>query len=307
MARAPEAWDCLVVGAGPAGLSAAVYMGRFRRRTVVVDDESGRWAYGQRNENYLGFPNGVSALRLHRLGREQAERFGVAFRKGTVVRVRPREKGFLAETTRAPVEARTVIWAAGVQDQWPSFPEARRLVGERLFSCIVCDGWRTLDGDVLLIGDDDKAAGTTLQFRTYTRRLTLLVDPASARLSPRARQRLIDAGIRILRGTVRHARTEDGAVGVRLSDGSALRADYLFSLRGPRPRTQPLAELAVELARNGHVRIDDRNRTSLPGLLAAGDVTDKHSHQVASAVHEGAQAAQAANALLYPPLQRLAP
>ncbi len=69
-------WERVIVGAGPPGLSAVVYMGRFKRKTLLVDSGEGRWVYGQRNENYLGFPHGVSSRRLHTLGVAQASRFG---------------------------------------------------------------------------------------------------------------------------------------------------------------------------------------------------------------------------------------
>ncbi len=82
-----EIWDCIIVGAGPAGLSAAIYMGRFRRRTLVINDGDGRWSYDQRNENYLGFPEGVSARHLHELGVAQAERFDVTFSAACVTSV----------------------------------------------------------------------------------------------------------------------------------------------------------------------------------------------------------------------------
>ena len=92
---------------------------------------------------------------------------------------------------------------------------------------------------------------------------------------------------------------------VVLDDKRTLEADILFSLYGSTPRTDLLRALPVALARNGHIRIDDKNRTNLPGLFAAGDCDDKHSHQVISAAAEGAMAAQAANQALYPPRQRL--
>src|SRR6188508_1779275 len=152
-----KTWDCIIVGAGPAGLSAAVYMGRFRRRTLVLDSGDGRWSYGQVNENYLGFPRGVSARRLHALGRAQAERFGVVIRDAAVTAVAPRGAGYHVRYHGGQAEARTLIWAAGVRDLWPSFPGVRRLVGKHLFWCIVCDGWRTLGKRVVVLGNTDKA------------------------------------------------------------------------------------------------------------------------------------------------------
>src|SRR5258708_27628694 len=87
-------WECVIVGAGPAGLSAAVYMGRFKRRTLVLDCGDGRWSYGQVNQNYLGFPRGVTGIRLHNLGRKQAERFGVVFKDSEVTKVQHDKRGF---------------------------------------------------------------------------------------------------------------------------------------------------------------------------------------------------------------------
>ena len=300
-----KVWDCVIVGAGPAGLSAAVYMGRFRRSTLVIDSGDGRWSYGQTNDNYLGFPRGVRARRLHALGRRQAERFGVVFRQAEVTRIAPRDGGYAVEHGRAHAAARTVIWAAGVRDRWPDFPGVRRLVGHWLFWCIVCDGWRTRGRRVLLLGDRERAVSTALQFLTYTADLVFLARPDS-RLSARCHRKLGEAGIPLLRGRVKRVLAgEKGIARVVLADGSTLRADYIFSLYGSEPRTELLRALPVALAANGHVRIDEKNRTNVPTFFAAGDVTDKHGHQVVAAVHEGAAAAMAANHVLYPPLQRL--
>ena len=299
-------WDCVVVGGGPAGLSAAIYMGRFRRRTLVVDAGDGRWSYGQVNQNYLGFPAGVGALRLHRLGRQQAERFGVAFLAGTVGAIRRESDGFVLRAGRRLLRARTVVWATGVQDHWPDFPGVRRLVGRRLFWCIVCDGWRTWRRPVLVLGHDDACARTTLQFLTYTREVTLLVDPARARLSRLSRERLAEQGVEVRPGRIRSARLREGeCLDVRLDDGRRLRPAFVFSLLGATARTREVHGLGLAFSRKGHIRVDDKNRTAIPGFYAAGDVSDRHSHQVATAVHEGAMAAQAANQVLYPPCQKL--
>jgi thioredoxin reductase (NADPH) len=304
--RNTESWDCVIVGAGPAGLSAAVYMGRFRRKTLVLDDEDGRWSYGQRTENYLGFPRGLTARRLHALGTQQAARFGVRFRKARVTRVLEVGRGFrVTAGRRSRIDTRTVIWATGVQDLWPEFPRAGRLVGRKLFWCIACDGWRARDRRVLLLGDTERAVSTTLQFLTYTRNLTLVTRPRT-RLSRGCRDKLAAAGIPVLVGAIKRVGMRESEIDeVRLTDGRVLKPELIFSLYGSRPKTDVLASLGVKLARNGHVRTDAKGRTSLRGFFAAGDVTNRHSHQVVSAVHEGGEAALAANHSLYPAHQRL--
>jgi thioredoxin reductase (NADPH) len=278
-------------------------MGRFRRRTLVVDDGRGRWSYGQRTDNYLGFPRGLSARRLQSLGQAQAARFGVRFRAGTVRGLARSGRGFRLRLARGSVAARTVIWAAGVQDRWPSFPGARRLVGKRLFWCIVCDGWRTRDRRVLLVGRDDAAGRVALQFLTYTRDVALVLD--GGRVSGRCRRKLDAQGLAVCPGRIERVRVRDDGLQVALADGRVLEVDYIFSLLGHTPRTEPLRALGVSLGPRGHVRADDKGRTSLPGVFAAGDVTDAHAHQVVSAVFEGAEAALAANHALYPPSRKV--
>jgi thioredoxin reductase (NADPH) len=297
-------WDSVVVGAGPAGLSAAVYLGRFRRRTLVLDCGDGRWSYGQTNDNYLGFPGGVPARRLHALGRAQAERFGVRFRAGEVTAI-ARKGGAFVLTAGAKLAARTVVWAAGVHDIWPEFPGARALVGKVLFWCIVCDGWRALGRPIVLLGDDRKAARTALQFLTYTPDITFVTRTRRG-ISRAEEARLAAAGIRVVRGEVARAlEAGHGLRGVQLAGRARVRAELIFSLYGSEPRTALLRALPVALARNGHVRVDAHGRTNLARFFAAGDVTNRHAHQVSSAVHEGAEAAMAANHVLYPERQRL--
>jgi len=283
-------------------------MGRFRRRTLLIDSGEGRWIYGQHNENYLGFPKGVSARRLRTLGVAQAERFGVIPQGGRVEQIEhlPAGQGFRLTTTLGVVTGRTVIWAAGVRDRWPTFPGARRLVGKRLFWCIVCDGWRTLGRDILLLGNIDAAAEDALQFLTYTPHVTLLVDPGKDELSVHARRKLGAAGIQVLSGEVRRVRLSGQNIeGVVLKDGRVLQAELIFSLYGSDPNTELLRGLPVDLTERGMVNINEKGQTSLERFYAAGDVTNHHSDQVASAVHGGAQAAQAANYVLYPVRQQL--
>ena len=300
-----KTWDCVIVGAGPAGLSAAVYMGRFRRSTLVLDSGDGRWSYGQVNDNYLGFPGGVRAQRLHALGRAQAQRFGVTVQDAPVTSIEAgKDGGYRVHHHGGHAGARTVIWAAGVRDRWPDFPGVRRLVGKHLFWCIVCDGWRTQGRRVVILGNTEKDVGTALQFLTYTRDLTFVVD--RPRFGARCRRKLEEAGIPIRPGRIRRvAAGDDGIERVVLDDRSELRPDYIFSLYGSEPRTELLRGLPVALNRSGHVRIDEKNRTNVPTFFAAGDVTDRHGHQVAAAVHEGASAAMSANQVLYPAFQRV--
>jgi thioredoxin reductase (NADPH) len=227
----------VIVGAGPAGLSAAVYMGRFKRRTLVLDCGDGRWSYGQVNHNYLGFPAGVKGTRLHALGRKQAERFGVAFEDSEVTEVQHDKRGFHLKTKKGTHQARTLIWAAGVRDRWPDFQGAKRLVGRHLFWCIVCDGWRTRsaparprqhgpvrrhDAAVPDLHAEDRICATHAEGRPH------------ARSSP-SRHAYVEGKVR------RVVVQKDCVRRVVLDDKRTLEADILFSPYGSNPRTEPCA------------------------------------------------------------------
>ncbi len=136
--------------------------------------------------------------------------------------------------------------------------------------------------------------------------MTLLVDPGKDELSVHARRKLGAAGIQVLSGEVRRVRLSGQNIeGVVLKDGRVLQAELIFSLYGSDPNTELLRGLPVDLTERGMVNINEKGQTSLERFYAAGDVTNHHSDQVASAVHGGAQAAQAANYVLYPVRQQL--
>lgn len=302
---ASKTYDCIILGGGPAGLSAAVYMGRFLRSTLVIDAGRGRAAGHQVNENYLGFPNGIKVRRLRELGRRQAERFGVEFIHDTVTCVRREAECFVVECGPGVRHSRQLIVATGVTDIWPSFPYVERYIGKSLFWCLTCDGYKAQGADLLLLGNSDDAATTTLQFLRFTDRLTLLAHPQHNTISAERRADLKRHGVRLLEDEIARVKGPRGTIqSVLLASGETLQPEYIFSLYGKIPNAQLVAGLGVLLNEAGYIETDENQQTTVPGVFAAGDVTGAHAHQIACAVHEGAMAASAANYALYPPLQR---
>jgi thioredoxin reductase (NADPH) len=327
-----RAVDCLVVGGGPAGLSAAVYLGRLRRSVTVVDDRFGRSLWSQVNRNYLGFPDGVEALDLRQRGREQAARYGVTFLAGSVAALE-RDQGRFSARVEARGEgdggnelntrddlahgervgerrvvgahgltARTVILATGVADRFPSFPGSDECIGRTLFWCLICDGYETAGKRVVLIGDDDEAGEAALQLTEMGAQVTLVADANALAVDEDARDALAAAGIAVHESAVREYAADAGCVrSLELddADGTRLGLDLLFVLRPARPRTDLAIALGADVDENGYVIADREQQTNVPGLFAAGDVTRAHNHQVSSAVHEGGMAAAAANYVLF--------
>jgi thioredoxin reductase (NADPH) len=298
-------YDCLVIGGGPAGLSAAVYMGRFLRRTLILDVGDGRSSFSQVTDNYLGFPSGIPIRELRRLGREQAQRFGVEIRSTEVTRLE-RERGHFVAHCRGNVyRGKTVILCTGVEDIWPAIPDVQSYVGKTLFWCIACDGFRTANKDIVMFGLDDEAAISACQFKLYTDRITFIAPPERLECSKPQIKTLENHGIAVLEGEV--AKIEgrpDRLEAVVLTDGRTIPCDLMFSLFGCRPNVKLALDLGADLTSKGYVRINEDGYTTVPGLFCAGDVSGIHSHQVSSAVHEGAEAAQTANYFLYASYQK---
>lgn len=302
-----KVYDSLIVGAGPAGLSAAIYLGRARRSVVVLDSGRGRANGPQVNENYLGFPRGIKAARLRDLGQRQAERFGARIVLGSVDAAACDETGvFELSGDCGRWRGRSVVIATGVTDIWPAFPRVERFVGRSLFWCIVCDGFRTVGRRTVLIGAGDEAATTACQFLNFTKHLTFIATGVGddLHISPELLSMLRDHGIEVIEGAIDRVDGARGQVRRVHAGGRAIEADLIFSLLGQVPNSGLAASLGVLLDERGYVRIDREQRTNVPHIYAAGDVTGPYAHQIAAAVHEGATAGQTANFDLYPPFQQ---
>jgi thioredoxin reductase (NADPH) len=329
--------DCAVVGGGPAGLSAAIYLGRLRRSSVVFDDRAGRSLWSQVNRNYLGFPEGIEAAELRRLGREHAARYGAAFvggtvetiaRDGSLFRLAVAEPGEpdagSAETIRRDEKAasrlgearirgrreayaRTVILATGVRDEFPEFAGRDECVGRTLFWCLICDGYEALDRHALVVGHDEEAVSSALQLREFTDWVTLVAGRHAFTVPPERLRDLADAGIAAFAAPIAEYGNEDGCINaVRLDDAEVktIPVDLVYSIGPRRPRSDLAGRLGVALDENGYVVVDTEQHTNVPAFFAAGDVTRPHNHQITSAAHEGGMAAAAANYYLYGETQK---
>lgn len=303
-----EIYDSLVVGGGPAGLTAAIYLARFNRSVIVIDMGVGRSTTHELNENYLGFPEGIESLELRERGRQQAERFGAQIVRGRAASARAVDGCYEVACDDGTLFAgRTLILATGVVDRFPEFEHLREYVGRSLFWCITCDGYKVRDRRVVVVGPTDSAVTTCMQFLNFTGRLAFLTnrDPGTSELSERSRRNLAAAGIPLYEAQIVGVEGDDGMMRrIDLADGCTIEADFMFSQQGASPNVDLAASLGASLSPKGYVLTDDEQRTGVPRLYAAGDVTRMFAHQIVTAAHEGATAGQAANYDLYRPEQR---
>jgi thioredoxin reductase (NADPH) len=295
--------DAIIVGAGPAGLSAAIYLARYDRTCVVFDAGHGRSTHHQVNHNYLGFPGGVPATQLRELGKAQlAEYPQVDFEHHKVVDMRRVGDEFVAEGQFGSYTARVVIICTGVLDHYPHFHGWEQYVGTSMFWCITCDGYSSKGKNILVIGHTNGAAGEAVQLSRFSNRLTLLTNSHTNDIDKKYLERLAKFDIPVIHDKIERAKGVDGQFhSVLTQNGLEIELDALFCTQGATPEVQLAKDLGVTLFENGYIDTDIEQKTNVPGVYAAGDVTRIHSHQVTTAVHEGATAASAANYYLYPP------
>lgn len=302
-------YDCVIVGGGPAGLSAAVYLGRLRRQVLVLDDKQGRSTWHQVNRNYLGFPDGLHATALRELGEKQAARYGVEFLAEQACHAAAegegRERRFTVATDSRNVVARTIILANGVSDRFPQFEGSEECIGRSMFWCIICDGYEAIDKRVVVLGHDDHAAATALQLLVFTREVTLVSGPERLKVSSRRKADLIEHGVQLYESDCSIYECGSGQLhSLTLTNGERLDLDLLFVSQATEPNNQLAKELEIYLTDGGYLRVDAEQLTNIEGVYAAGDITRLHNHQVSSAVHEGGMAAAAVNYYLYDDWQK---
>ena len=280
--------DCLVIGGGPAGLTAAIYLARFRRDVRVIDGGASRASLIPLSHNYPGFPQGVSGRELLTRLREQAARYGARLTEGDVERVERLADGtFLAHAGTDAIAARVVLLATGAMDVEPSLPNLFDAIRRGLIRhCPICDAYEVIDKAVAVIARGVKGVNEARFLRHYTANLTLFTLGAPHEISDADRALLEGCGVTIVDEAVSEVCTQEGAiVGLQTRSGRLYRFDALYSALGTRVRSDLARELGAACDHAGQVVVDDRLRTTVPRLYAAGDVANDLSQIAVAAGH----------------------
>lgn len=303
-------YDTIIIGGGPAGLSAAIYLGRFQRSVLILDKGNGRWDTAELNENYFGFPQGIHTRQLRELGLQQAEKFGALCKEESVIDVKrhspENETRFDVQTSDHTYSSRSLILATGVRDHYDGLPQHHAFLGVSLFWCITCDGPKTANKKLVVIGNSDEAACTTMQLLNYTKDITVVANSPELKIPDKWQERLNKASVPVVCKAVKGLEGEKQHVqAVRLADDELIPAEIVFNEQGAQPNSELAVSVGVNVDTASYILTDSEQRTNIPFLYAAGDVTRLYSHQIVTAAHEGSMAAQAANYDLYAPDQKM--
>ena len=285
--------DCTIIGGGPAGLTAAIYLGRFRRRFVVLDAGASRADWIPLSHNLPGYPDGIAGPELLARMRTQAARYGGEIRQAQVERVdRDADGGFVARTADGPVHSRTLLIATGVVDREPELPDLHDAIRRGLIRhCPICDAYEATGQSIAIIGYGKCSVQEAMLLRRYTSDLTLLTLGRPFELSEADRRAMREAEVRILDGPVRQLGIEGQRIASwHMESGETHAFDTVYSALGRDVRTGPVGHLGLEADDDGALVTDAHQRTALPGLYAAGDVVHGLA-QIAVAMGQAAVAA----------------
>ncbi len=296
-----EPWDAVIVGGGPAGLSAALWLARYRRRTLIVDDERPRNEAAWAVHGYPGLTDPTPADLRARLA-DQALTAGAVLARCRVDRVSGSKDAFVIDAgAEGQPRARRVVLAYGRRDRLPDIPRLHDFYGTSVFHCPDCDGPSVAGCDVAVIGHDRAAAGLALYLLTWVAGVTLLTNGLDPEIEASTRNTLAAEGVVIRTEAVETLEGEAGRLGrIRLGGGDPLEAQALFFHWGTDPGSTLAHRAGCETDIGGDIRVEPRSmETSVPGIHAAGDIIG-HPHLTIIAAAQGVQSALAIHRSLLP-------
>lgn len=279
MGGGQERTDVVIVGGGPAGLSAALSLGRARRRVIVVDAGKPRNMTAAHMHGVLGH-DGLSPLRLLELGRKEAAGYGVQLIHGEVTAARADGAAIEVDTANGTVRTRRLLVATGLDDELPNIPGLRRQWGRGVVVCPYCDGWEHRHEVIGVVATSPRSVEQAQLLRQWSDRIVYFSNVIG---EPPAdeREALVRRGIRFESGSVTALRIDDDQVtGVEV-DGRVVPVGVVFTGPTPRPRDALLRSLGAATTDGplgSWVDIDEDGRTSVPGVWAVGNVVNVRSN-----------------------------
>ncbi len=292
-------YDIVIIGAGPAGLTAGLYAARARRKTIVLERNvtGGQIALTSLVENYPGFPDGVNGFDLGQAMQQQAEKYGMEMGYGEVTGIEPKDGRHLVKTTEGDRLAKAVIITGGADYNRLGVPGEERLTGRGVSYCATCDAAFFKDQEVAVVGGGDAAMDEGLFVTRYASKVYVVHRRDQLRASKILQERAFaDPKMEFVWHTVvTEILGEEAVTGLRLrnvvtGEESTLPVAAIFIFIGLHPNSDYLKGL-LRMDEGGHIYVTDWMETEVPGIFAAGDIRVNSSRQVVSAAGDGATAA----------------
>jgi len=287
-------YDVIIIGGGPAGLNAALMLGRARRSVIVIDQGMPRNAHAQAMHGFLS-RDGIAPHELLRISRAQLRPYGVKILEGEAVDAARHRSHFAVKLHDGRrLHGRKLLLATGLRDQLPRLEGLTDLYGKSVHHCAYCDGWEWREKALAAYGRGKAGLGLALMLKGWSDDVVVLTDGGSVGLS-RYRALIKRNGLCIRNQKITRLQGKNGRLKcIVFEDGSIIERDALFFNTGQRQKSDLAEKLGCQFSRNGGVITDRRERTCVPGLFLAGDAS-KEVQFVICAAAEGAIAAVAIN------------
>jgi thioredoxin reductase len=299
-------YDVAVIGGGPAGLSAALWLARYLHSVVVVDSGDPRNWETRGINGFLG-AHSIRSPELRKRGRADAEKYGAKLIDDKVETAKKLDDDCyrLKLAKGDTIDARRLLLAIGLQDKWPDIPGLADCYGETAHVCPDCDGFETRDENTVVIGSGKKAVGMALSLTTWTDKIVICTNGEKAGMDAELLQKLKKLNSPVLEQSVTCIKSNDGEIKcIELGDGMSLDCERLYFAIGQYPSDDLGKELGCTRDDVGRIVIDERNHTTVKNVYAAGDIAPGPQMAIAAAA-SGAIAALAIHQSLVPEERRL--
>jgi thioredoxin reductase (NADPH) len=292
-------FEVIIAGGGMAGLSAAIYLSRAKRKTLVIDSGKSMARWEPVVENYLGFAGGVDGRELLRRGRSQSRRYGAEFQRDEIVEARRVKSDFVLKGRRGIYQCRRLLLATGIFHIPPDIPRIKPCLGHSLFFCKDCDGVRVQGKDIAIYGWSNETVEYALGMLLYSSCVAIVLDGREPKWDAQHDDWIHEYAIPIYRRKITGVvRRETRLEALKFEDGARLLLNALFTTRGDIYFNKLAKALSAEINADGEIVVDLNMRTNVPGLYAAGCVTPANCQMIIAA-GQGATAAQAINRDLF--------
>ena len=299
-------YDVAVVGGGPAGLTAALWLARYLHKVVVIDSGDPRNWETRGINGFLSRPD-IRPSELRALGRQDCAKYGVEFVGGIVDEAVNETGELFAMCLRdgQTIEARRILLAIGLKDVWPQIPGLEKCYGDTVHVCPDCDGYETRDKKTVVVGVGRKAVGMALALTTWTREIVICTDGKKPDMDQELLDQLKALNIPVIDAPITCVMSKESEIrGLELKGGMSLDCERLYFAIGQYAADDLGAQLKCKRDQLGRLVIDERNHTSVLNVFAAGDIAPGPQLAIAAAA-SGAIAAIAIHASLIPESRKL--